>query len=432
MSEREVALRIQGLSKEYHLGKIGNGTLQRDLQSWWAKVRGKEDPNRRIGSSERLVGESFMALNGIDLTVHRGETLGIIGRNGAGKSTLLKIISRVTAPTEGTVEIFGKVTSMLEVGTGFHGEMTGRENIFMNGAVLGMTREEIRERMDEIIAFSEVGEYIDTPVKRYSSGMYVKLAFSVAAHLKSDIMIMDEVLAVGDVSFQKKCLNAMKKAARAENRAILYVSHNMNTIRELCDRCIVLNEGKIIFDGKTEEAIERYLDTRFHDELRMEFPEDEVFSWLAAPKIRLRSAEYPGRKDNRFTSEEEIRVRLNWRNVTDVSEVCLRAEIRSLSDVPLATYVLYDFYEGKAGETAEAEIALDPGEFVEGMYYMIYTFFRHDEAGSQENLECRYGLSFEIGKARHTGKLNWETRNWGYLNPDGIRLAGLSRGEEFR
>ncbi len=427
MSEREKALVIRGLTKEYQLGKIGNGTLQKDLQSWWAKVRGKEDPNRRIGSKERLVGERFMALNGVDLTVHRGETLGIIGRNGAGKSTLLKIISRVTAPTEGTVEIFGKVTSMLEVGTGFHGEMTGRENIFMNGAVLGMTREQIRERMDDIIAFSEVGEYIDTPVKRYSSGMYVKLAFSVAAHLQSDIMIMDEVLAVGDVSFQKKCLQRMKRAAREEDRAILYVSHNMNTIRELCDRCIVLNEGRIIFDGPTDQAIEKYLDTRFNDELKMEFNEDDVFSWLALPKIRLQFAEYPGRKDNRFTCDDEIPLRLRWRNVTDVTDVCLRVEIRSMTDVPLGTYVIYDFYSGKAGETVEAELMIDPREFVEGMYYMIYTFFRHDDQGSMENLECRFGLSFEITRATNTGKLNWETRNWGYMVMEGIRAERVER-----
>ena len=204
------------MKKKYKLGQIGGGTLQADIQSWWAKKRGKIDPNSKIGQQQRLVGSSFMALNGIDLTIYQGEALGIIGGNGAGKSTLLKILSQVTAPTEGKIELYGRIASMLEVGTGFNGEMTGRENIYMNGAILGMTKSEIDNKMEDIIEFSEVREFIDTPVKRYSSGMYVKLAFSVAAHLDSEIMIMDEVLAVGDMSFQKKCLEKMRSVAEEE------------------------------------------------------------------------------------------------------------------------------------------------------------------------------------------------------------------------
>lgn len=253
------AIKIQGLKKQYRLGQIGGGTLQGDLSSWWAKVRGKEDPNVKIGSIARIEGSTFMALNGINLTIMPGEAVGIIGRNGAGKSTLLKLLSRVTAPTEGEIDIYGRISSMLEVGTGFHGEMTGRENVYMNGAILGMTKAEIDAKMEEIIDFSEVREFIDTPVKRYSSGMYVKLAFSVAAHLDSEIMIMDEVLAVGDMAFQKKCLDKMKEAAASEGRTVLYVSHNMATIRSLCDRCIVLDEGRIVYDGDVEKAIEFYM-----------------------------------------------------------------------------------------------------------------------------------------------------------------------------
>lgn len=256
---REVAIQLSGVKKMYKLGQIGGGTLQGDLQSWWARVRGKEDPNTKIGTDQRLVGQTFMALNGIDLTVYKGEALGIIGGNGAGKSTMLKLLSRVTAPTEGDIDLYGRVASMLEVGTGFNGEMTGRENIYMNGAILGMTKAEIDAKMEDIIEFSEVREFIDTPVKRYSSGMYVKLAFSVAAHLDSEIMIMDEVLAVGDMAFQKKCLDKMRDAAKKEGRTVLYVSHNMNTIRQLCDRCIVLDKGKIIFSGDVEEAIGVYM-----------------------------------------------------------------------------------------------------------------------------------------------------------------------------
>ena len=259
MENREIAIQLSGVRKMYKLGQIGGGTLQGDLQSWWARIRGREDPNTKIGSTQRLVGQTFMALNGIDLIVYKGEALGIIGGNGAGKSTMLKLLSRVTAPSAGEIDIYGRIASMLEVGTGFNGEMTGRENIYMNGAILGMTKAEIDAKMGNIVEFSEVGDFIDTPVKRYSSGMYVKLAFSVAAHLDSEIMIMDEVLAVGDMAFQKKCLDKMRDAANKQGRTVLYVSHNMNTIRQLCDRCIVLDKGKIVFDGDVEEAIEVYI-----------------------------------------------------------------------------------------------------------------------------------------------------------------------------
>ena len=222
--KEEIAIQLKGVKKRYQLGQIGGGTLQGDLQSWWARVRGKEDPNTKIEQRQRLVGKTFMALNGVDLTIDKGEAVGIIGGNGAGKSTMLKLLSRVTAPTEGSIEIYGRIASMLEVGTGFNGEMTGRENVYMNGAILGMTKAEIDAKMDKIIEFSEVGDFIDTPVKRYSSGMYVKLAFSVAAHLDSEIMIMDEVLAVGDMAFQQKCLNKMSDAAKKEGKTVLYVS----------------------------------------------------------------------------------------------------------------------------------------------------------------------------------------------------------------
>ena len=258
--KKKPAIIISGVKKQYRLGAIGGRTLQGEIQSWWARKRGKEDPNLKIGVKRELLGKKFMALDGIDLTIWQGETVGIIGANGAGKSTLLKLLSRITAPTEGEIDIYGRITSMLEVGTGFHGEMTGRENVYMNGAILGMSRAEIDSQMDKIIEFSEIGEFIDTPVKRYSSGMFVKLAFSVAAHLKSEIMIMDEVLAVGDMAFQHKCLDKMRQAADLEGRTVLYVSHNMNTIRRLCKRCIVLESGKVLYDGEVEKAIALYMD----------------------------------------------------------------------------------------------------------------------------------------------------------------------------
>ena len=255
-------MRIEHVSKEYRLGAIGGGTLRGDLQSWWARVQGKEDPNSMIGTKALTTsdGKRFLALNDVSFDVMPGETLGIIGHNGAGKSTLLKLVSRVTAPTAGTISYDGRITSMLEVGTGFHPELTGRENIFMNGAILGMTRAEVARKLDEIIDFAEIRDFVDTPVKRYSSGMYVKLAFSVAAHLDSEIMVMDEVLAVGDVNFQRKCLGKMKDVATENGRTILYVSHNMATIRQLCNRVVVLDHGQVVHDGNIDTGIRKYMD----------------------------------------------------------------------------------------------------------------------------------------------------------------------------
>ena len=255
----DIAIKVSHISKEYRLGAIGGATLRQELQTKLAKLRGKEDPNLKIGQKAHEKNVRFLALDDVSFEIKKGERVGILGHNGAGKSTLLKLICRVTAPTKGEICMNGRITSMLEVGTGFHGELTGRENVYLNGAILGLTKAEIDKKFDEIVEFSEVGQFIDTPVKRYSSGMHVKLGFAVASHLDSEIMIMDEVLAVGDMAFQKKCIDRMRKAAEDEGRTILYVSHNMRTIRELCDRCIVLDHGKVIFDGDTETAIEMYL-----------------------------------------------------------------------------------------------------------------------------------------------------------------------------
>ena len=257
----DVVIRVENLCKEYNLGTISHGTLYRDLQSRWANFREKEDPNARIGSinHEQLntTNDRFCALKDVSFNVHQGEIVGIIGRNGAGKSTLLKIISRVTAPTSGTIKIKGRVASLLEVGTGFHPELTGRENIFLNGAILGMYKGEIEQKFDEIVTFSEIDKFIDTPVKRYSSGMYVRLAFAVAAHLEPEILVIDEVLAVGDAQFQKKCLGKMGKVAK-EGRTVLFVSHNMTAVQILCDNGIVLENGHALDKVNINDAITKY------------------------------------------------------------------------------------------------------------------------------------------------------------------------------
>lgn len=256
-------IKVENLSKQYRLGKIGTGTISHDLNRWWHTVRGKEDPYLKIGAvndrTQKSNDEYVWALRDINFEVKQGEVLGIIGRNGAGKSTLLKILSKTTAPTTGSIKIDGRIASLLEVGTGFHPELSGRENIFLNGSIMGMRKAEIQKKFDEIVDFSGVERYIDTPVKRYSSGMYVRLAFAVAAHLEPEILIVDEVLSVGDAEFQKKCLGKMGDVSKGEGRTVLFVSHNMAAINTLCNRSVLLRNGNLIVDGPTEDVIVEYM-----------------------------------------------------------------------------------------------------------------------------------------------------------------------------
>lgn len=254
-------IRIEGVSKRYRLGTINRGMLYKDLQSWWARKTGKEDPHAKIGETHHRLenGTEFWALRDINLSINSGDTLAVIGRNGAGKSTLLKILSRTTSPTEGQIKTRGRISSLLEVGTGFHPELTGRENVFLNGAILGMSRQEVRRKFDEIVEFAEINEFIDTPVKRYSSGMYVRLAFAVAANLDPEVLIVDEVLAVGDVNFQKKCIGKLSEVNK-DGRTVIFVSHNMSMLSTLCKQAIVLDQGQVFSPkGPIGEAIDQYL-----------------------------------------------------------------------------------------------------------------------------------------------------------------------------
>lgn len=260
---KDIALKVENVSKQYRLGVLGTGTLSHDLNRWWHTIRGKEDPYLKVGEQNKRAekGESdyVWALKDINFEVERGEVLGIIGKNGAGKSTLLKILSKVTTPSTGKITMCGRVASLLEVGTGFHPEQTGRENIYLNGAILGMTKKEIDSKLDEIVAFSGCERYVDTPVKRYSSGMKVRLAFAVAAFLEPEILIVDEVLAVGDAEFQKKAIGKMQEVSKGQGRTVLFVSHNMNAIKTLCSRCIVLQNGQLVADGPTDFVVQSYL-----------------------------------------------------------------------------------------------------------------------------------------------------------------------------
>lgn len=258
----DIAIKVENLSKAYQLGQIGTGTISRDLARWYAQIRGKEDPFLRIGESNnqntRSESDVVWSLKDINFEIEQGDAVGVIGRNGAGKSTLLKILSKVTAPTTGKISGNGRIASLLEVGTGFHPELSGRENIFLNGAILGMRKKEIQRKLEEIVDFAGIQRYVDTPVKRYSSGMYVRLAFAVAAHLESEILIVDEVLAVGDAEFQKKCLGKMGEISMGEGRTVLFVSHNMDAVNNLCKSGIVLKHGQLDFVGDSNSAIRHY------------------------------------------------------------------------------------------------------------------------------------------------------------------------------
>lgn len=264
-----IAIKAENLSKAYQLGEIGTGTISRDLERWYARIRGKEDPFLRIGETNDRTSKGssdiVWSLKDINFEIEQGDAVGIIGRNGAGKSTLLKVLSRVTSPTSGRITGKGRIASLLEVGTGFHPELTGRENIYLNGAILGMRKKEITRKFDEIVDFAGVERYIDTPVKRYSSGMYVRLAFAVAAHLESEILIVDEVLAVGDAEFQKKCLGKMGEVSKGEGRTVLFVSHNMGSVQQLCNKGILLKDGQLVFKGNSRETIEKYNNSNSHN-----------------------------------------------------------------------------------------------------------------------------------------------------------------------
>lgn len=258
-------IEFNNVGKQYILGTIGTGTLSQDLNRWWANIRGKEDPFLKIGDTNDRTqkGDSrfVWALRDINFKVEQGDVVGIVGKNGAGKSTLLKILSRVTSPTTGDIKIKGRIASLLEVGTGFHPEMTGRENIFMNGSIMGMTKAEIRSKFDEIVDFAGIAKYVDTPVKRYSSGMMVRLGFAIAAHLEPEILVVDEVLAVGDAEFQKKAIGKMQDVSKGKGRTVLFVSHNMAAVKSLCQRGILLENGQLAFQGNIDDTLRHYLNS---------------------------------------------------------------------------------------------------------------------------------------------------------------------------
>ena len=415
--EKDVVIRTTGLRKEYNLGVIGSGTLRRDVQSWYAKKRGREDPNRRIGTEVHEKGEIFVALKDFDVEIKRGERVGIIGANGAGKSTFLKLLSRITSPTEGEIAYRGRIASMLEVGTGFNGELTGRENIYLNGAILGMSRAEVDKKMDEIIAFSECETFIDTPVKRYSSGMFVKLAFAVAAHLDAEILIMDEVLAVGDMKFQRKCIEKMRQLAIDENRTVLYVSHNMSTIQDLCNRCLVLSHGEKVFDGGVDEAVALYLGGEKDDFIAYSYEDDEFRMPVRNQEAKITEAKFNGLTTNRFQGDAQLPLELSWEYLTDVSHIGLRVEVVDFKHYPVTAYLIDDIHSGKKGEKVTKRFRLNLSGLAQGNYFTRYILFRREKVSNNViDIEHVIGLTFYKYPANE-GDTRW-LKAWGsMLNP---------------
>ena len=422
----EEILRIEHVSKKYRLGMIGGTTLRDELQRKRAKRKGLEDPTKKIGDkSEGHIGEEFMALDDVSFTVFQGERVGIIGHNGAGKSTLLKLISRITAPSAGQIEMNGRIASMLEVGTGFHPELSGRENIYMNGAILGMTKAEVDKKIEDIIDFSECRQFIDTPVKRYSSGMYVKLAFSVAAHLDSEIMIMDEVLAVGDMAFQKKCIEKMSQVSISEGRTILYVSHNMNTIRQLCSRCIVLDHGRLVFDGDVEKAIAIYMG---HD--------SKEYSSRIVVNSNMRDPLWPDppvsmeeimaeSSDGIISFGEKLRFQVRIRNrKNEDARLYFRIAIRTNSGVAVTMATTPQKITIPALDDCTIKTCLDTSRVVPGGYSLSFALVESGALGFGSNVDVLsdiYSFSILACPGFNHGAA-WSTQWWGHLAIDDLTI----------
>ena len=353
-----ISLQFDHVGKLYRLGLVGTGTLRQDLYRWWqTKILNKEDPFLKVGEvndrTHKGNSDYIWALKDISFDVKQGEVVGIIGKNGAGKSTLLKLLSRVTSPTTGTIRANGRIASLLEVGTGFHGEMTGRENIYMNGSIMGMTRPEINRKLDDIVEFAGVERYIDTPVKRYSSGMTVRLGFAVSAFLEPEILVVDEVLAVGDAEFQKKAIGKMQDVSRGDGRTVLFVSHNLGAIKNLCERGVVLNNGELVFDGNVDEAVDFYLQDAGNGE------EGRIVDAITYRKdyISIASIEINGSESNRQT----INKRQDFLDITIKGETAnpikcdVKLIIKRLDGTPLAAYI--------EGRYTDKLITLQPGPF---------------------------------------------------------------------
>ena len=378
-----IAIEFEHVSKQYRLGLVSTKTLSHDIRRFWiTNVLGKEDPYLKIGETNDRASkgssEYVWALKDIDFRVEQGDVVGIIGKNGAGKSTLLKLLSRVTGPTTGTIRAHGRIGSLLEVGTGFHGEMTGRENIFMNGAILGMSRSEIQAKLDEIIDFSGCERYIDTPVKRYSSGMTVRLGFAVAAFLEPEILVVDEVLAVGDAEFQKKAIGKMKDVSQGQGRTVLFVSHNMNSIKQLCRTGVVLKNGMMDYTGTANDAVDYYIGRYSENSKKMYY--EDLRTAPGNDKIRIRSMEVSDSKGGRITIDSDIDVKLQFYNYVVNSMIDCTFELRTADDLVVFQRWL-NFSPNHDSKIGEQQITFQiPKHLLNAGRYYFRIFFGENEA----------------------------------------------------
>lgn len=399
-----LALKAENISKQYRLGQVGTGTLSHDLNRFWHQILGKEDPYLRIGDSNdrTRVGESeyVWSLRDINFEIEQGEAVGIIGRNGAGKSTLLKLLSKVTKPTTGKIYTNGRIASLLEVGTGFHPEMTGRENIYLNGAILGMTRKEISRKFDEIVDFSGIERYIDTPVKRYSSGMYVRLAFAVAAHLESEILIVDEVLAVGDAEFQKKCLGKMGDVSKGEGRTVLFVSHNIAAVKNLCNKGILLKNGNLITQGAIESVVNTY-DLEFISKdknFRIDYPiQSELDMQLLFAELRKPHLHNRLFTNDLLTFDFIIEVR------TTIPNSYITVDVKDKNDELIywtSDYTTDRFIKNEKG-TFKVQCTFPQHILSSGFYYLTFAIYS-PSLNKVSHHQPEYKISFEIEEFEHS------------------------------
>lgn len=415
MSENQTALKIENIKKKYvikHVTKKPDDKKERAKLALYNLTHPKQANQK----------EDFWALNGVNFEVKQGEKVGIIGKNGAGKSTLLKIISRITEPTDGKIEFYGKISSMLEVGTGFNRELTGRENIYLNGAILGMTRAEIDAKFDDILEFSEVGKFIDTPVKRYSSGMFVRLAFAVASHLDPDILLVDEVLAVGDTRFQKKCIQKMRSIADS-GKTILFVSHQMNTIRQLCDRVIALKEGKVIYDGEVEGGIrlynsEAYMEKRNH----YEYKDLARLPGYTLDKAEILSLDILHNESCIYEADEPIDFKLKLKTkVPDIGDLSFRMLIWQADETPIETAFTKTFANINDVGEYEVEATIRNHNLAPGLYKLTLILSGGNSSSNSENLDYIYpAFVFEVLNADGTSR-TW-SRSWGWVHFDDVDL----------
>lgn len=416
-------IKIEHLSKMYKLGVINNGALFRDIQSWWALKRGKEDPHGKIGADKYEDSDTeFWALKDLTFDIKQGDRVGIIGKNGAGKSTLLKVLSRITTPTEGSVKIRGKVSSLLEVGTGFHGELTGRENIYLNGAILGMKKREIDRKLDEIIDFSGIEKHIDTPVKRYSSGMYVRLAFAVAAHLDSDILIADEVLAVGDAEFQKKAIGKMGELSTGQGRTILFVSHNMAMIKKLCNKGVILEKGRIKYNGDVERAIELYLDTSSDGALKTKYDLNDFirFSPVLARVCKINSIELINKTVACYKNTDKIQIKVNWVVFHEVQNVEFTLNLEYIDGTPIGFVEARDTLKTYPVGRQETLLNFDISNIVPGSYICYLHISKLNNSNNINDLDQSDIIYIEVIDDQDA--ISWQREYWGSIKLNNLKL----------